>query len=165
MKRSESTPSKMLGIKQSDLALMLGVSRSQMAMFDSGRRSLPVEALQRLAEIRKDHDALKAAQLNDAALAAERRKQLEELLAKNRHGQVYNQGKVEALTKQLQQRDNFRALAELDMQRRKGQPQKSSFPKPGAAADKLVRSLVEFQIRLERQQHEQKWLESQLREK
>jgi transcriptional regulator with XRE-family HTH domain len=40
-----------LGITQEDLAVLLGISRSYLALFELGKRSLPVEAKQKLAAL------------------------------------------------------------------------------------------------------------------
>ncbi len=50
MKRNQSVCS-LLGIKQEDLALLLAVSRGHLSMFESGKRTLPVPAMQLLSEM------------------------------------------------------------------------------------------------------------------
>ena len=37
------------GMSQENLALLLQVSRSQIAMFESGKRNLPIQAMEKLA--------------------------------------------------------------------------------------------------------------------
>lgn len=163
MKQPNKTVTQILGLKQSDLALLLGVSRSQISMVNSGRRALPADASAKLAEILKAHHARASAKSYEGAIEAERRKQLQKLLDNNRYGQLYNERKIAALTLKLHASGNFAALAQSDLRGHAGKPAPKSAEKEPELA--IIQSLVQFQIRLERQQQEQLWLESQLKSK
>jgi transcriptional regulator with XRE-family HTH domain len=45
------TISKLLGLKQDELAVLLKVNKSQLAMFETGKRDLPIAAMQQLASM------------------------------------------------------------------------------------------------------------------
>jgi len=49
--RKESTIGKLLGMSQQDMAMLLGVSRGQWSMYESGKRDLPLHANQLLADM------------------------------------------------------------------------------------------------------------------
>ncbi|NMH28852.1 helix-turn-helix domain-containing protein [Flavobacterium silvaticum] len=49
--KQKSSVHKQLGIKQEVLAMLLGVSRPRLAMFESGRRNLPIEKLQVISDM------------------------------------------------------------------------------------------------------------------
>lgn len=103
MMKNENTICSLLGITQNDLAMLLGVSRSQCAMYELGQRDLPLHAKQLLAEI------LTYIQLEEAAaksLAPAPRKenldQLERLLRDNEIQQLLLARKIAKATKKQQ---------------------------------------------------------------
>ena len=49
--KKENAIRKLLGINQHDLALLLQVSRSQVAMYESGKRRLPLQAMEKLSKL------------------------------------------------------------------------------------------------------------------
>ena len=49
--KKENTIRQMLGMTQEKIAMLLGISRSQWAMFELGKRNLPAAAQQLLAEL------------------------------------------------------------------------------------------------------------------
>ncbi len=49
--KTQTSISSLLGLNQQDMALLLGVSRGQISMYEIGKRSLPTAALQKLATI------------------------------------------------------------------------------------------------------------------
>ncbi|TBX71054.1 XRE family transcriptional regulator [Flavobacterium silvisoli] len=49
--KTHQTICELLGLKQQEMAMLLGVHRTQWSMFELGKRSLPKEALMKLHEI------------------------------------------------------------------------------------------------------------------
>ena len=91
------------GISQEDLAIVLKVSRSQLAMFETGKRQLPSTALLQLAEILRylQEDASKSADTTSLlkAQAIQKEKALEHLVKENHYKQFALEKKLNVLEK------------------------------------------------------------------
>lgn len=78
----------LLGMNQTDMALLLGVSRSHYAMFEIGKRDLSLKATQLLAEI-LNHMQLPAKSLVarpiERQIATAKNSRLEEFLRENEY--------------------------------------------------------------------------------
>ena len=89
----------LLGFSQEELALLLQVSRSQIAMYESGKRNLPIIAIEKLAVM------LAQSKKANATIAAKKncfmdeQKFLEKLLLKNAHQQLIMDKKIIVLEK------------------------------------------------------------------
>lgn len=91
--------SALLGISQENLAILLQVSRSQFAMFESGKRSLPVPAMEKLA-VMLTHSQKKSIKSEvKKNNAVEEQKLLNKLLLKNSHQQLIVERKIKAFVK------------------------------------------------------------------
>ncbi|MGL2965604.1 helix-turn-helix domain-containing protein [Flavobacterium sp. XGLA_31] len=101
MKR-ESTIRSILGVTQQDMAMLLKVSRSQWAMYELGKRDLPLAAKQLLGEMLQYVTGAKntGKSLPQVARQEEKRLQLlERLLKENEYQQLRIARKIEALQK------------------------------------------------------------------
>lgn len=89
----------LLGFKQEELALLLKVSRSQLSLYELGKRSLPLHAMEKLA--------LLVSQLQNPAVENEQNKNttevdkkvVQQLILKNAHQQLIIEKKITALLK------------------------------------------------------------------
>lgn len=102
MKKRE-TICKLLGTTQEEMAMLLKVSRSQWAMFETGKRDLPSASLQFLSEILahlQSHDAKTTkSPANFAKEAAEKKQTLEALVQENQYQQLRLAKKIAAIEK------------------------------------------------------------------
>lgn len=90
----------LLGMNQNDMALLLGVSRSHYAMFEIGKRDLPLKATQLLAEILNHMQSPAkslAARPIERQIATEKNLRLEEFLRENEYQQLLTAKKMAAL--------------------------------------------------------------------
>lgn len=101
--KKTNTISKLLGFTQEDMALLLGVSRGQWSMYESGKRDIPVQAKQLLAEMLKFMQtpaAIISRKLPHVAhQEAKKKEQLERLLKENEYQQLIIAKKLAALEK------------------------------------------------------------------
>jgi transcriptional regulator with XRE-family HTH domain len=92
-----------LGIKQEDLALLLKVTRSQLAMYETGKRDLPVAAKLQLAEMIQHIQESKSQRVQNLPLMkkqeAETKRVVAELVVINQHQQLILEKKINALEK------------------------------------------------------------------
>ncbi len=91
--------SAILGISQENLANLLQVSRSQIAMYELGKRSLPVPAMEKLATmltLLQDKSTKREVKKNNAV---EEQNLLKKLLLKNSHQQLIIERKIIAIEK------------------------------------------------------------------
>jgi transcriptional regulator with XRE-family HTH domain len=99
----------LLGVKQEDLALLLKVTRSQLAMYESGKRDLPVAAKLQLAEMlqhtqeTQKHNVQNVTQFKNQEDAKKR--VVAELVLLNQHNQLSLEKKIQVLQKK--QEANF----------------------------------------------------------
>ncbi len=102
----------LLGISQENLAHILKVSRSQLAMYEIGKRNLPVHALEILSEMLV---ALKNNASNNAnknILNTLEKDFLQRLILKNEHQQHIVENKINALLKKQNALDSSKKIVE-----------------------------------------------------
>lgn len=99
----------LLGIKQEDLALLLKVTRSQLAMYESGKRDLPAAAKLQLAEMLQHAQETQKQRVQNVSQlkkqADEKKRVVAELVLINQHNQLILEKKIQALGKK--QEANF----------------------------------------------------------
>ncbi len=91
--------STLLGMSQESLALILQVSRSQIAMYEIGKRNLPVNAMKKLAAMLSvlQNDTLTT--ISKDTISNLELKFLKNQLQKNKHQQLIAENKINALIK------------------------------------------------------------------
>lgn len=93
----------LLGITQEDLALLLKVTRSQLAMFETGKRDLPVAAKLQLAEMLQYVQETKTKGVQNLSLLKKQEEQKKKVVAKfvliNQHKQLILEKKMKSLVK------------------------------------------------------------------
>lgn len=161
-----------LGIPQRTLALLLNVNRSQLAMFESGDRLLPHEALLKLEEL---HNALQTkdksttAQLLTPEEQAQYHHKLKKLLDDNDFQQQGLLRAIETLEKKVAKHTNTQQLLHhLDQQDTTKTPQETlarNLMQRGAkASQKYVVELLEHQLQLKLLQAQAQVLREELGE-
>ncbi len=158
-----------LGMTQQELAMLLGVSRSQFSMFELGKRDLPLPAKQLLGElltyIQSPEVAAKSA-LPDAPKAT--LPQLERLQRENQYQQLLTERKIAEATKKLQAQERLLQLSAFLSSREGSRATAINFPKAlarktnKAAEAPLLAILTEQQLRKELLELENLLLESRL---
>ncbi|WP_309640757.1 helix-turn-helix transcriptional regulator [Flavobacterium sp.] len=127
--KKENTIRTLLGVTQQELAMLLGVSRSQCAMFETGKRDLPLTAKQLLAEmlayVQSTESTAKTAR--DASLYSNQQ-QLERLLLENEYQQLLVARKIAAATKKQEAHWRFLKLAEFLNARDSGKQATTGLP-------------------------------------
>ncbi|SEP54829.1 helix-turn-helix domain-containing protein [Flavobacterium urocaniciphilum] len=97
---------KYFGISQLDLAKLLKVTKSQIGMFEIGKRSLPVDAMNTLAEILKyfkDHStSSKRIITNLKTQEIQKKIELEKALKENKYKQLLLERKMKQVEKKQQ---------------------------------------------------------------
>lgn len=90
--KKDITICKLLGIKQDDLAMLLNVSKGQLAMYETGKRDLPVTAKLQLATIlqymQEDSDKQDSMATILKAQMVHQKKVLEQMLQTNKYKQL-----------------------------------------------------------------------------
>ncbi|MES2864249.1 MAG: helix-turn-helix transcriptional regulator [Bacteroidota bacterium] len=101
-----------LGITQEDLAVLLKVSRTQLSMYELGKRDLPIAAKIQLVEMFKyiKEDASKSLNTSTLlkALELQKKKTLEQLVKENQFRQLQLEKKITAAEKKY--KSNLAAL-------------------------------------------------------
>ena len=159
-----------LGITQLELAMLLGVSRSQFSMFELGKRDLPLPAKQLLGDmltyIQSPEVAAKST-LPEASQAT--LPQLERLQRENHYQQLLTERKIAVATKKLQAQARLLQLSAFLSSREGSRGAAINFPKAlerktnKAAEAPLLAILTEQQLRLELLELENLLLDSRLR--
>jgi transcriptional regulator with XRE-family HTH domain len=102
----------LLGITQEDLAALLKISRTQLSMYEIGKRELPSTAIIQLADMLRylQQDAFKSADTTSLlkAQAIQKEKALEEMRKENHFKQLVLEKKLNALEKKY--KANFSAF-------------------------------------------------------
>lgn len=167
MKNNE-TIRNLLGISQKDLALLLRVSRSQIAMYELGKRNLPIHATEKLAkivlQIQNETNEIKK---DKASIVAEQYF-LQKALLKNNHQQLLTERKIEALEKKLKilefSRKAATVLIKTEMVKIESDIIKHLISKSNNnIAEKNRTSLLQLQIKNEVLKHEEKLLKEKLK--
>ena len=88
-----------LGLKQQELAQLLQVSRSQLSLYELGKRSLPLPAMEKLATLltHSKKEAVNSESKNN--IRVEDQIFLKKLVLKNNHQQLLVERKIKALEK------------------------------------------------------------------
>lgn len=162
-----------LGMKQLEIALVLEVTRSQWAMYETGKRDLPIAAKLKLAEMLsfvKQPDSYWKKQLPFLKeQKQEKKKMLENLLVFNKHHQFINDLKLKEIKKKYEVSLNRVKV----MRYFEANPQKlsknddlllqiMSNRAKNEAEKKGVLKQLEFEIKLEALQEEEKLLKKLL---
>ena len=169
MKRNEFSASQSLGIKQYELALLLRVNRSQIAMFEAGKRDLPSAAsillMQILAQVETAKKSAKS--IPDASASTEKQKQLEQLLEENTFQQMKLRRKIAVVAKKHEVQRNTVVFANFLKQSEEVMLNNSLreyviIKGAESKAATNAKAMVKLQIKQELLVNEQKWLELQL---
>ena len=99
------TISKLLGLKQEELAILLKVNKSQLAMFETGKRDLPIAAMQQLASMLQfvQEESFKSGSAEVLKSQTEQKKKvLAQLLKENQYKQKLLERKLEIAEKKFQ---------------------------------------------------------------
>ena len=96
MKNNISTS---LGFKQQELAQLLQVSRSQLSLYELGKRSLPIHAMEKLTIMLALAQKGKVKSEIKKSISNEEQNVLKKILLKNNHQQLLVERKIKALEK------------------------------------------------------------------
>jgi transcriptional regulator with XRE-family HTH domain len=99
------TVSKLLGLKQEELAMLLNISKGQLAMFETGKRDLPIAAMQQLAPMLQfvQEESLKSGSAEVLKFQTEQKKKvLAQLLKDNQYKQKLLEKKLEIVVNKYQ---------------------------------------------------------------
>lgn len=165
--KKEQTITALLGVSQQDVAMLLGVSRSQWSMFESGQRDLPLHAKQLLGEILTHLQAQEAAAKSTPALPQQAKlDQLERQLRNNEYHQLVLARKIASTTKKQQAQARLLLLTDFlrsHHSSKKANPQVhqvlAAKASPALEAQ-LSDAITELQYRLETLELEKLLLES-----
>lgn len=111
MRTKEKNLTTLLGLTQENLALLLKLTRSQWSLYDLGLRSIPLAAIQQLAEFISlviSADPVKLSGLRQAEEKEQHQLALKKLLAENKYQQEKLSRKIDATEKKYH--TNLRAL-------------------------------------------------------
>ena len=153
--KNQSNLCKLLGLSQMEAALLLGVHRSQLSMFESGKRSLPQAATLRLAEILKQNKPIEPySAKRNAEITIERKRQLELRRVENEIQQFKVQRKMEPITRKYDAAIRAAALADSlqkDDSRSTARAAADSInaKSGGGARQRILPELVSLQVKLE----------------
>jgi transcriptional regulator with XRE-family HTH domain len=96
---------KELGLKQEELAVLLNISKGQLAMFETGKRDLPIAAMQQLAPMLQfvQEESLKSGSAEVLKFqTAQKKKVLAHLLKDNKYKQKLLEKKLEIAENKFQ---------------------------------------------------------------
>lgn len=167
--KKDYTISTYLGMTQQELAMLLGVSRSQFSMFELGKRDLPLAAKQLLGELLnyiQSYEVSAKSALPDAPKAS--LPQLERLQRENHYQQLLTERKIAEATKKLQAQARLLQLSVFLSSRKGSSATAIKFPtvlarKTNKATETpLLELIVEQQLRKELLELENLLLESRL---
>ena len=88
-----------LGLKQQELAQLLQVSRSQLSLYELGKRSLPIHAMEKLTIMLALAQKGKVKSEMKKRISIEEQNVLKKILLKNNHQQLLVERKIKALEK------------------------------------------------------------------
>ena len=98
-KKMKNNISTSLGLKQEELAQLLQVSRSQLSLYELGKRSLPVHAMEKLAVMLALAQKKAVKSEVKKSISVKEQNFLKKLLLKNNHQQLLVERKIKALEK------------------------------------------------------------------
>ena len=108
-----------LGVTQIEMAAILGVSRSHIAMFEIGKRNLPIHANQILAQLLshlQESNTFAKVDPHEMQQQTERRKHIENLLVENEYQRQILDKKIAAVERKVIAQGNFVKLANQILQ-------------------------------------------------
>lgn len=97
--KKQLTIREQLGLKQEELALLLQVTRSQLSLYEIGKRKLPAHAIAKLATLLSFAQSKSETEELEAKNEPTERGLLKRLLIKNQHQQLLVEKKLQALQK------------------------------------------------------------------
>lgn len=103
--KNETTIKSLLGLSQEETALLLGITRTQWAMFTSGKRDIPLNAKQHLANVITHLQKNKTASPASAKLLAAEKKKAQDRLQQEYKTIIHKQ---QFLERQLKTMTNIR---------------------------------------------------------
>ena len=165
-----SSVRKSLGLSQQELADLLQVSRIQITLYETGRRSLPLKALQLLGTLLTnipESSAMRMAPESDHRIG-KRREEIERLLKENEYQRLRLSKKLAATEKKVLLNESRSKLAQV-LQQDAETIKLTGLNTSLLAKDSQVRMrdfdlvLVQLQLKQELLQVEEKYLASQLR--
>jgi transcriptional regulator with XRE-family HTH domain len=156
-----------LGLTQEELAILLQVSRSQLSLYEIGKRKLPQAATLLLANLLTNAQAKNKAKLNEKQIFAENEvAYLNELLVKNEYKLTIITKKIEK-TKQQQQlklgASNLIAFFEKENATKKANPILKSIRKKAENKNNMQKQLIQLQIKKEVLQFENKTIKKYIK--
>jgi transcriptional regulator with XRE-family HTH domain len=152
---------KELGITQEKLAMLLGVSRSSLALYELGKRSLPVDAKVKLAELLKQAQQIQTLKTNEsnAIQEQEKKKIVENLIQNNQIKQYSVNKKTEMLGKKQEKNEIAQELIQFinqDAENFIDAKHKIIKQKP----QEIWQNVIELQLKKELLQEEEKILKN-----
>ncbi len=111
--KKDSAVTKMFGLSQHDMAMLLGVSRSQLAMYELGQRSLPTAAMLKLASLMQQQGRQKQANKNPdlKKQQAKIKTLLEKMLRENEYQLLRMERKIAGVSKKIETAGKLTQLA------------------------------------------------------
>jgi transcriptional regulator with XRE-family HTH domain len=166
MKRFETVAS-LLGLTQNEVAIMLGIHRSQWSMYESGRRSLPLHAQERLAMLLSEMKAAESEKRKPEAQPG-REEHLRYLLRENQYQRLLTARKAAAAERKAAGGQRLlRLTGILNAQsagNKAGVTAQTSFDRVAKAAHASGNTAMKLAVKLEILEAERTFLELKLRE-
>ena len=107
------------GMSQENLALLLQVSRSQIAMFESGKRNLPIQAMEKLALLLTLSQKESTTTETKKATPTQEQEFLQNCIVKNKHQQLLVARKITSFIKKQERIAVLEKMSRLIMQEEK----------------------------------------------
>lgn len=107
------------GMSQENLALLLQVSRSQIAMFESGKRNLPIQAMEKLALLLTLSQKESTTTETKKATRTQEQEFLQNCIIKNKHQQLLVARKITNFIKKQERIAVLEKMSRLIMQEEK----------------------------------------------
>jgi transcriptional regulator with XRE-family HTH domain len=162
-----------LGIKQREMAGLLGITRAHYAMFETGKRKLPQRAAilfqELLLELQKTKATEKAKSQSTARKqlqAGFRRDSLNDLIFENEKEKRRLEKKIATLSKKLESgvsRSHFAASLDKRAETKKPEPHFKILIQPQIDPTKILRTLTQYELKLQYLQMSREWLDLQLK--
>jgi transcriptional regulator with XRE-family HTH domain len=174
MKR-EITICSSLGFTQLEMAMLLNISRSNWALYETGKRGLPLSARLLLAEMlshqHANQKAINSKKQPTSIQVKRQQSKLGQMLIKNEYQHALLLRKKAAIEKKQQLQSRRSELVGF-LQRRHSDTEKTASALHKNVIDYAAQTsdtdyltvLMEYELQLELLQHEKKWIESKLLE-
>lgn len=162
----------LLGLKQLDIAMLLGISRSRWSVYEIGKRDLPLGAKQRLGELLMHVNKMPPAAVQQSErkppLHPNLQRYIKRLLRENEHSQMIVLTNINKLRKKQDTQARLSVCSEI-LQSRLASAKTENLLERGIAykttnvlALDYSLPLAELELRLELLQHEMAFLESKI---